>query len=201
VPNQDSQLCRFCGAKAPDLAICEKCNSRLRPNSTINIGGDDVPLLSFSEFQFVREEIRFQHSLLGSRIGSYLAAQAFLFIAFASAADPQKLWPRNDHPTLEFLWCFPFLLLPCLGIGISFLVRSAIRVARRRIDAERRLLKGYPSCEAILPKLEHKKHKNEYHENREHTRSLQYLAAIPWSCVLAWLVILVYGVCRFGPEI
>ena len=128
-------------------------------------------VLSFEEFRFVREEIRFQHDLIGHRVGSYITAQAFLFTAFATAqaVDGQK-------------W-FSFLLLPLIAIGVSLLILMAIVAACTRIDKQRSIHRHFDRKEYVLPKR----------ATGDHQQSLWYAKGMPWVFVVAWGILLAYG--------
>ncbi len=131
----------------------------------------------FEEFTFVREEIRFQHDLLGHRIGSFLTAQSFLVTALAISAASNS----GDAKLITFTrW-----ILPGLGVAISILIGMAVIAACKRITGERKVIQELPIRKALLP------------ENTSkwavvawllaHDRSLWYAKLMPLILIGFWI--------------
>ena len=90
---------------------------RSRPPHTITLGEESgEPITALSQFRFVRDEIKHEYNVLGSRLSSYIASQSFLFAAYGvSMSNTNPGWGRT------FRLCFP--LIVCI-VGLLTSMRS-----------------------------------------------------------------------------
>jgi hypothetical protein len=122
--------------------------------------------------KFIREEIRFQHGLLGIRISWLLAAEAFFFTAFAISRGSVKC---NE---LYFFWK---LVVPISAGTMAALALPAIWAAMDRIGEQRNLLLEY-EMDKILP-LGGK------WDKFMHGLSLLFAFLVPILFIIAWVVV------------
>lgn len=132
----------------------------------------------FDRVKLLREEIRFEHGVIGTRLAALLVSQPFLFAAFAVAGQG-----TTRHPYLAFEW-FPYVMVPLMGLLSSFLVLLGISEGIRRIRKLREHLYGQGSefaaiAEKICPPL----------DKRGQAISLLYAVALPVLFLLGWLAI------------
>jgi len=130
----------------------------------------------FEHFKFTREEIKFQHTLLGYRVSWYVASQAFLVTGFAISA------PAADRSFVVFNW-FSYFVLPVMGIILSLLILPAMRAARDRINDIWLLLVRYKFTN-LMPAL----------DRPSHTASLQFAVRVPKVFIFFWAVLILMGV-------
>jgi hypothetical protein len=89
-------------------------------------GGAITPL---DQFKFVRDEIKHEYNVLGSRLSTYIASQSFLFAAYGvSMSNPDKHW----GPMFRLL--FP-LIVSTVGLLTSFRAQPGIISAARILDS------------------------------------------------------------------
>jgi hypothetical protein len=122
--------------------------------------------------KFIREEIRFQHGLLGVRISWLLAAEAFFFTAFAISRGSQLC---NE---LIFFWKYT---VPIAAGSIAFLALPAIWAAIDRIGEQRRLLHNYELAD-ILPL-------GNRWDAIMHFVSLAFAILVPVLFIVAWVFV------------
>ena len=92
----------------------------------------------FEEYKFVREEIRFQHTLLGYRLGWFLNSQAFLCTAYSISI-------ANDIDCLSGMLSF-------VGLILAFLMHFGVKTAKDRLKTvEREGKKSIRSFQYLSP--------------------------------------------------
>jgi hypothetical protein len=122
-------------------------------------------------FKFLREELRFEHTLLGSRMTYYLTSQSFLFTAAAIARATN--WNG-------FHW-FSGALLPLVGVASSAVILNSIHAAYARMDewrAKEREFEGGHPLVVIYPEAKHR-------------QSLLFTTLMPWLFLGVWVVLAV----------
>jgi hypothetical protein len=99
-------------------------------------------ITALDQFRFVRDEIKHEYNVLGSRLSSYIASQSFLFAAYGvSMSNPDKNW----GPTFRLL--FP-LIVCVVGILTSVRAQPGIVSASQILDyLHERQFKLYASPE------------------------------------------------------
>jgi hypothetical protein len=108
------------------------------------------PLSPLKHVELLRDEIRFEHTLIANRLSVLLTGQAFLMAAFAVAAS------GNEEHREHFLW-FAYGVVPMVGLVVALLVLLAVVEGERRLgELRRRLyedkeLKGF--AEKVCPQL------------------------------------------------
>ncbi len=130
-------------------------------------------ITNFEKIKFIREEIRFQHNLLGARATLLVTSESFLFTAFAVAS-------RGSQNSQSLDW-FLHWLLPCVGLSISLLSIPSILGAINRITGQRELLARY-SLEEILCF-------GDCWDRIVHKSSLGFSGFLPIVFLVAWVVV------------
>lgn len=135
----------------------------------------------FDRIKFIREEIRFEHSVLGNRISAYLAAQAFLMTAFAISS-------HHEHRRLLDMTLFSYFGLSILGIAISWFILVAVNETDKRLTTQRMLIYGHKSplrnlIAQLRPEI----------DDDPHNKSLRYARWVPKVIVIMWVLIAVWG--------
>lgn len=135
----------------------------------------------FDQMKFVRDEIRFEHTVLGNRISAYLASQAFLITAFAISS-------RFEHRAYVDVLFFSFFGIPILGLYITSYIIPAVEETISRLGLQRSKIytPGLPLYEIthrLRPEL----------DNSKHNMSLKYAQKLPLAFGIAWIVILLWG--------
>ena len=74
----------------------------------------------------LREEIRFEHSLICTRLNAFITAQSFLFAAYAVSGI-------GEHQQHQAIRWFSHVIVPCIGVLFSLLLSIAFDQARRRL--------------------------------------------------------------------
>ncbi len=129
--------------------------------------------------QFVREEVRHEHSLMGQRVAGYVTSQSFLMIAFSMASDKTIFG--------EYNW-FAFLLLPIIGIISSALIIPSVSSASRTIDL------WHEREEHIFNQDESAGIKDTFYIERPrsiHKRSMWFAIGLPWVFLAGWIVVII----------
>lgn len=138
-----------------------------------------------ARIQFIREEIRFEHTVLGNRISAYLASQAFLVTAFAISGQ------AIHRSQLDYM-LFAYLVLPLVGALISRWIYLSVAESVARIDKQRALI--YCQSSPLRPLIDQLRPEV---GNKEHRRSLVYAVRVPvlfgclWMAILAWGILIV----------
>jgi hypothetical protein len=128
---------------------------------------------NLDEIRFIREEVKFQHTLIGTRISWFVGAQAFLVTPFAICISNQ----------LSRTWPLAFVGIPFLGIALSSLIVQGIKQAIRRIEEQHALMRAYPTEHIIGPP-----------DPIGQNRSLQFARWIPWIFLSFWIVVVLIGI-------
>ncbi len=133
----------------------------------------EIDAAAFDTFTFLREEVRFEHRLVGQRISWYVGSQAFLVTAFAIAASGVRPSATN--------W-FSYGLLPLLGIILSGLICPAATSASRRIEELWNYLDRYDTVDLMPPR-----------HRLQHQSSLWFPRYTPFVFLAFWAFLLVRG--------
>jgi hypothetical protein len=119
-------------------------------------------------YTYLREELRFEHTLLSSRMTYYMTSQSFLFTAAAIARS------MNWH---GFYW-FSGVLLPFVGVAASAVLLYSIHAAYGRLDqwrAREKLFEGKHPLIVLYPE-------------DKHCKSLLFTSLMPWLLIGVWVV-------------
>lgn len=127
---------------------------------------------AFECVKFMREEIRFQHTLLSNRISSLLASEAFLFTAFAIS--------RGSQTSGQLVW-FWHWLLPVSGAALAFLALPSVWGAIDRTSEQRELLQQY-DLSGILPATDK-------WDRMRHSLSLAFSLICPIFIGVLWIIV------------
>ncbi len=122
-------------------------------------------------YKYLREELRFEHTLLNARMTSYITGQSFLFTAAAVART------MNSH---GFHW-FSGALLPLVGVVASAITLESIRTSYGRIDAWRAAEKEFAGLHPLVI----------LYPEGAHRRSLLFTTLMPRLFFAVWVVIAV----------
>ena len=128
---------------------------------------------NLDEIRFIREEVKFQHTLIGTRISWFVERQAFLVTPFAICISNQ--WSRT--------WPLAFVGIPFLGIALSALIVPGIGQAIRRIEEEHARMQAYSTDHLIGPP-----------DPIAQKRSLRFATCAPWIFLSFWTVIVLIGI-------
>lgn len=74
----------------------------------------------------LRDEIKFEHTMMSSRLNSFITSQSFLFAAYAVSGI-------GDHAHHQAILWFAYLVVPSIGILFSLLLLVALNQARKRL--------------------------------------------------------------------
>ena len=132
------------------------------------MAGDDACGKPLPEgYTYLRQELRFEHTLLGGRMTYYVTSQSFLFTAAAIA--------RATH--WHGVYWFSGVLLPLVGVVASAVLLDSIHAAYGRMDqwrAKEKLFEGRHPLIVLYP------------EDR-HRRSLLFTTLMPWLLMGVWI--------------
>ena len=139
----------------------------------------DSPVRPYNldEIRFIREEVRFQHTLIGTRLSWFVSAQAFLVTPFAICISNQ----------VSRTWPLAFVGIPFLGIALSLLIVQGIQQAIRRIEEQHMRMLTYDTDHLIGPP-----------DPVGQTRSLRFATWTPWIFSTFWTVIILIGIFLFA---
>ncbi len=143
----------------------------------------------FDQMKFVREEIRFEHTVLGNRMSAYLASQSFLMTVFAISA-------RLEHREHLDLLLFSFIGIPVLSQCITHYIIRAVDETIERLKKQRELIytPGLPLYEIANRLRPESDHSN-------HDLSVGYASKTPRFFRVAWGLVLVWGVALLLSEL
>ena len=127
---------------------------------------------NLDEIRFIREEIKFQHGLIGTRLSWFVSSQAFLVTPFAICIS-------NPLTRTFFL---AFAGIPFLGITLSLLIIPGITQAIRQIDEEHGLMGAYETDHLLGPM-----------DPVGQKRSLEFARWSPKIFLVFWTVIVIVG--------
>lgn len=122
-------------------------------------------------YLYLREELRFEHQLLGARLASYMTSQSFLFTAAAIARGVQ--W--------NGVYWFSGVLVPVVGVAASAVLLFSIHAAYGRMREWRRRERDFVGKHPLVvvsPEAEHRK-------------GLLFTTLMPWLLTGVWLVLAV----------
>ena len=119
-------------------------------------------------YSYLREELRFEHTLLGSRMTYYMTSQSFLFTAAAIA--------RGMHR--HGVYWLSGALLPVVGIAASLVVLFSIHAAYGRMDQWRAKEKTFEGKHPLVVVYPEDKHRT----------SLLFTTLMPWLFTGVWIV-------------
>lgn len=122
-------------------------------------------------YKYLREELRFEHTLLGGRMTYYITSQSFLFTAAAIARATN--WNG-------FHW-FSGALIPLVGIASSAVILYSIHAAYGRMDEWRAKEKEFAGSHPLVVIFPEEKHK----------KSLLFTSLMPWLFLGVWVVLAV----------
>ncbi len=120
----------------------------------------------FEEYKFVREEIRFQHTLLGYRLGLFLNSQVFLCTAYSISI-------ANDIDCLSGMLSF-------VGLILAFLMHFGVKTAKDRLKQWREKEKEYKELSVFIPA-----------SKEIHNKSLWFPTYAPWIFLFFWLILVI----------
>lgn len=118
-------------------------------------------------YTYLRQELRFEHTLLGSRMTYYMTSQSFLFTAAAIA--------RATH--WHGVYWISGVLLPLVGVAASAVLLYSIHAAYGRMDqwrAKEKLFEGRHPLVVLYPEDRHRK-------------SLLFTTLMPWLLMGVWI--------------
>jgi hypothetical protein len=121
-------------------------------------------------YKYLREELRFENTLLVSRLTAYITSQSFLFTASAIARG------TNYH---GFYWVSGFLM-PLIGVAASALMLAVIRAAYKRIDEWREKERAFAGHPLVV-----------LYSDRDHARSLLFATLMPGLFLGVWVALAV----------
>jgi hypothetical protein len=104
-------------------------------------------------YQIIRSQIEHEDNLINQRLSWFLAAQAFLFSAYAILLNaPSQVRLQRFATQQEIL----FTLIPLVAIGASILIYVTVFAAMLAMANLRRLLEGHMNEEesALLPPVQ-----------------------------------------------
>ncbi|MBP3955646.1 hypothetical protein J8F10_10175 [Gemmata sp. G18] len=119
-------------------------------------------------YTYLRQELRFEHTLLGSRMTYYMTSQSFLFTTAAIARAVQ--W--------HGVYWFSGVMVPIVGIAASAVLLFSIHAAYGRMDqwrAKEKLFEGKHPLIVLYPEEKHRK-------------SLLFTTLMPWLLISVWIV-------------
>jgi len=128
---------------------------------------------NLDEIRFIREEVKFQHTLIGTRISWFVSAQAFLVTPFAICISNQ----------LSRTWPLAFVGIPFLGIALSYLIVPGIQQAIRRIEEQHVRIAAYATEHLLGPT-----------DPIGQKRSLRFATWVPWIFLSFWVVVVLCGI-------
>ena len=122
-------------------------------------------------YLYLREELRFEHQLLGSRMTYYMTSQSFLFTTAAIARAVQ--W--------HGVYWFSGVLVPLVGVVASAVLLYSIHAAYERMAAWREKEKGFVGQHPLVV----------VYPDDKHRKSLLFTTLMPWLLVVVWVALAV----------
>jgi hypothetical protein len=133
---------------------------------------------NLTEIQFIRDEVRFQHTLIGMRVSWFVGAQAFLVTPFAICISNQQ--------SISHTYPLAFIGIPFLGITLSLLIVQGIQQAIRRIEEQHIRIQAYETDHLLGPP-----------DPVAHRKSLEFAMWVPWVFATFWAIIVLIGIALF----
>ena len=133
-------------------------------------------------YQIIRSQIEHEDNLINQRLSWFLAAQAFLFSAYAILLNaPSQVRLQRFATQQEIL----FTLIPLVAIGASILIYVTVFAAMLAMANLRRLLEGHMNEEesALLPPVQG------YRQTLLLGQASPIL--IPFLFMISWIVLLI----------
>jgi hypothetical protein len=133
-------------------------------------------------YQIIRSQIEHEDNLINQRLSWFVAAQAFLFSAYAILLNaPSQVRLQRFATQQEIL----FSLIPLVAIGVSILIYITVVAAMLAMANLRRLLEGHMNEEesALLPPV----------QGYRQTLLLGQASPIlmPFLFLISWIVLLI----------
>jgi hypothetical protein len=102
-------------------------------------------------YQIIRSQIEHEDNLINQRLSWFVAAQAFLFSAYAILLNaPPQVRLQSFATQQEIL----FSLIPLVAIGVSILIYITVIAALLAMANLRRLLKNHMEDSALFPPVQ-----------------------------------------------
>lgn len=90
------------------------------------MGPESVQPTILQRVAMLRDEVRFEHSLMSTRLNAFITSQSFLFAAYAVSGI-------GEHQHHQAIRWFSHLIVPSIGVLFSLLLAIALDQARRRL--------------------------------------------------------------------
>src|SRR5436305_12422508 len=141
------------------------------------------PVSGIEYYQIIRAQIEHEDNLINQRLSWFVAAQSFLFTAYAILLNAPPAPMRVEKFVTQQDILFP--LIPVVAIGMSLLIYTTIFAAMRAMANLRRLLESHLNERerAVLPPV----------QGYRLTLLLGQAAPIliPFVFMLSWIVLLI----------
>lgn len=128
---------------------------------------------NLQEIGFIRDEVKFQHTLIGTRVSWFVGAQAFLVTPFAICISNQI---TRTYP-------LAFIGIPFIGITLSLLIVPGIQTAIRRIEEQHVRIQAYETDHLLGPP-----------DPVGHRKSLEFACWVPWIFFSFWVIVVLIGI-------
>ena len=133
-------------------------------------------------YQIIRSQIEHEDNLINQRLSWFVAAQAFLFSAYAILLNAPSQGRLQRFATQQEIL---FSLIPLVAIGVSILIYITVVAAMLAMANLRRLLEGHMKEEesALLPPVQG------YRQTSLLGQASPIL--IPFLFMISWIVLLI----------
>ncbi|HEU4342280.1 MAG TPA: hypothetical protein VFU31_11985 [Candidatus Binatia bacterium] len=140
------------------------------------------PISRIQYYQIIRSQIEHEDNLINQRLSWFVAAQAFLFSAYAILLNAlPQVGVQRFAAQQELL----FSLIPLVAIGVSILIYITVIAAMLAMANLRRLLKTHMEDSALLPPVQG------YRQTFLLGQATPIL--IPFLFMSSWMVLLIRG--------
>jgi hypothetical protein len=129
---------------------------------------------NLAEITFIRDEVKFQHTLVGTRISWFVSAQAFLVTPFAICIV---------NPPMLRTFLLAFLGIPCIGMALSLLIVEGVHQAIRRIEQQHVRIQAYQTDHLLGPL-----------DPVGQRKSLRFAVCVPWVFFMFWVIVILCGI-------
>jgi len=129
---------------------------------------------NIAEISIIRDEVKFQHNLVGTRISWFVSAQAFLVTPFAICVANQPM-PRT--------FLLAFVGISCIGIALSLLIVEGVWQAIRRIEQQHVRIQAYETDHLLGPL-----------DPVGQKKSLRFAMWVPWVFFIFWVIVILCGI-------
>jgi hypothetical protein len=131
-------------------------------------------------YRIIRSQIEHEDNLINQRLSWFVAAQAFLFSAYAILLNaPSQVRLQRFATQQEIL----FFLIPVVAIGMSILIYITVIAAMLAMANLRRLLESHVKEEELLPPVQG------YRQTLLLGQASPIL--IPFLFMISWIVLLI----------